>query len=422
MKLILKNIQIIDPEGEHHEVKTDLYIKDGFIERVGKVAGENADEILDGEGLVVMPGCLDVNTFIGVPGFEEKENLETLNKAAIQGGFTTLIPRTDLHPSTDHAGQISNLKKISSKSAIEILPLGSISKNLEGKELAELYDMHQEGAIAFCDAKKANLGVKLISLAMQYVKSFDGKLLFFADEPELSKGGQMNEGVTSIHLGMKGIPAIAEEMAVKKIIDLALYNESSVIFFGISTASALREIKAAKKSGVHVKAGVFAHHLFFDETTTVDFDSNFKLKPPLRTQKDIAAIIEGIIDGTIDFISADHCPENIENKEVEFEYASTGMTGLETALSASWSVLKNHIDISKFATLWSVNNRKMFNLDVQHIKEGSLAELTIFDPNVKYVFEKKHQKSFSKNTAYFGKELTGKTIGIITKSKLHKAI
>lgn len=420
MQTILKNIIIADTTNPLNGQVIDILIEDSKIKQIGHgLLADEKDEIHDCQGMFALPGCLDVNTFIGFPGFEEKESPETLNDAALQGGFTALASRADLNPAIDNAGQIKFLKETAKQLNITIYPIGSISKGLKGESLAELYDMHQTGAVAFSDAKKTKSGIKLMSLAMQYVKSFHGKLLFFADENDLSRDGQMNEGITSIHLGMKGVPKIAEKMGVQKILDLAAYNESAPIFFGISTAEALDEIRKAKLNGQEVYAGIFAHHLYFDETKLMGFDSNFKIKPPLRTQKDIEALIEGIKDKTIDFISADHCPENIENKAVEFEYAASGMTGLETALSASWTILQKHIDLNRFSELWSLNNRAMLNINVPKIAKGEFAEITIFNPNQSYTFEPKHQKSASKNSAYFGETFTGKTFGVFSKGAMH---
>jgi dihydroorotase len=418
MRILIKNCLLIDPEGKHHQRKADVLVEDGKIIKVGIDEKFEHAEVLDVKGSLVMPGAMDLNTFSGEPGFEEKETLERLNQAALQGGFSSICTRSDLFPVVDQAGQVSFLQKSSAHSDIYIRPLGAISKGLKGESLAELYDMHLAGAVAFCDAKNSISNLKLISLAMQYVKSFGGKLLFFADEPTLSKGGQMNEGEVSIHLGMKGIPAIAEEMAVKRILDLALYNQVPVTFFGLSVGRAIDAVRQAKAKGQEVYAGVFVHHIYFNETKLVGFNSNYKLRPPLRSESDRLQLIEAIKDGTIDFLSSDHCPENIENKQVEFDYASTGMIGLESALSASWTVLKQHLSLDQFVALWSVNIRKALHIKVPHIEEGQEAELSIFSPEHVFTFSKHHRKSLSDNTAYYGEVLTGKVLGVVSKGKL----
>jgi dihydroorotase len=418
MRILLKNCLLIDPEGKHHQLEADILIEEGRIIKIGHVDQLEHAEVLDVKGSVVMPGAMDLNTFSGEPGFEEKENLAKLNLAALQGGFSSICTRSDLFPAVDQAGQVSFLQKASAQSDIHIRPLGAISKGLKGESLSELYDMHLAGAVAFCDAKKAISNLKLISLAMQYVKSFGGKLLFFADEPMLSKGGQMNEGEVSIHLGMKGIPAIAEAMAVKRILDLALYNQVPVTFFGLSVGSAIDAIRQAKAKGQEVYAGAFVHHIYFNETKLSDFNSNYKLRPPLRAESDRLKLIEAIKDGTIDFLSADHCPENIENKQVEFDYAETGMIGLESALSASWTILKQHLSLDQFVALWSVNIRKVIEIDVPHIEEGLEAELSIFSPEHIFTFSKHHRKSLSDNTAYYGEAFTGKALGVVSNGKL----
>ncbi|MFN4121854.1 MAG: dihydroorotase [Flavobacteriales bacterium] len=421
MHLILKNAQIIDPEGKYHQQQADILIQNGVIQKIGKVEAGADDKQVDTTACVVMPGAIDINTFAGEPGYEEKETLETLRAAAQQGGFSELCTRSDLLPAVDHSGQASYLKKQSTGSAVELLPIGSISKGLKGESLSEMYDMHLAGAVAFGDAKKAITNLQLISLAMQYVKSFGGKLIFFADEPTLTKGGQMHEGEVSIHLGMKGVPAIAEEMAVRRILELAEYNQSEVILFGISTKEAIEAIRIAKEKRLKVKAGTFVHHLYFTDEALRSFDSNFKLHPPLRSDQHRNALINGIKSGVIDFLSADHCPENIEHKQVEFDYAAHGMIGLESALSASWTVLRKHIGMEQFVKLWSFNSRSMLGLPASHIEEGAPAKITLFAPDQVYEFGRQHRKSLSNNSAYYGQKFTGKVMGTIGGGEWHLA-
>jgi dihydroorotase len=413
MKHLVKNAKVVDSSSPLNGKTLDLFIESGTIVKTGKNLSADKDcKIWEEEGLHVSPGWFDPTVHFCDPGEEHKEDLNSGMLAAAAGGFTGvgLLPVT--HPPVSSKAQIEYIKNKCANGAVEVIPYGTISAQLDYQNLSEMHDMHQAGARAFTDYLH-DTDAGLLLRAMQYCTDMNVPIYAFAVEPSLTRGGLMHEGKINVGLGLKGIPAIAEDIAVARNIFLVKYNHTRLHFLNVSTAGSVELIRKAKKEGCNITAQVTAQHLFFSDNDMYGFDTNLKLNPPLRSKEDIEALIEGIADGTIDCITSDHFPQDIESKKVEFDQALYGAASLEAAFGAVNTVLSGKISPEKMVTLLSANPRKILGLPVPVIKENEKANLTLFNPFTKTVFDQSQIKSKAVNCPYTGKTFTGKVLGII---------
>jgi len=405
MNLLVKNVIITDPQSQFNKQECDVRVVDGQIKNIGKLTAQEGETIFDASGACLTPGFFDLNCVAGDPGFETKEDLETLTAAAKAGGFTGLALLPQANPVVQSKSQVEYIINKTRNNLVDVLPVGAISQNREAKEIAELFDMQQAGAVAFSDGDRALQDDGFMSRALQYAKGLDALLMVYPENKSIAGKSQINESKNSVLLGMKGLPALAEEMHIARDIFLATYNETKIHISNVSTAGAVALIRKAKKDGVQVSCDVTAHHLVFTEELLADFDSNYKVKPPLRGKADVKALIAGLKDGTIDAITSQHRPEEIEFKNVEFEIAHYGIIALQTVLPL---LLKAGLDLVLIAEKLAINPRKFLNLDIPVIEEGTQANFTVFNPNEKWLYNSSSNFSKSANSPLLGTELTGK--------------
>lgn len=412
MNLLIKQSKIVDPSSPFNGKTVDVHIVDGIIRSIGKKLSVPAAKSITGKQLHLSPGWVDVFADFADPGYEQRETLQSGAAAAAAGGFTDvcLVPNTQ--PAMDQKSVIEYLLSRANGLPITVHPLGAITKNAAGKELAEIYDMKRMGAIAFTDGKNAVQSSDIMVKALQYIKPFGGLIIQIPDNKDIQPGGFVHEGIVSTQLGLPAKPAIAEELLIDRDIKLAAYAQSRLHITGISTATALKQVKAARQRKTDITSSVTPYHLFFTDADLHGYDSNLKVNPHLRGADDRKALQKGIEDGSIDCITTHHMPYDTDHKMVEFEYAKYGMIGLQTAYAAVNTALPT-ITQDRWVELLAINPRKILGLPIPTIQEGAPASLTLFSPSLEWTPQAKDFFSKSKNSAFINKPLTGKPLGII---------
>lgn len=415
--LLVRSVKLIDPLSGYTGQELDLLIQDGIITKIGaSLIAEGIQEDHSFAGCFVSPGWFDLHAHFGEPGHETREDLASGTRAALKGGFTGVAIMPDTEPALHSKSEIEFILHKASRLPIEIVPIGAISHKREGKEMAEMYDMWLSGARAFSDGNHPVQHAGLLTMALQYASDFGALIMSNPEDASLAAGAKVHEGINSLLVGMKGIPAIAEELMVSRDLMLAEYTSCRIHFSTISTAGSVALVRDAKKRGIRVTAAVAAHHLVLDDSAILNFDSNYKVKPPLRGIKDKAALLEGLLDGTIDAVCSQHTPQQVEVKQVEFETAAYGMIGLETSYSLLNAAMGPGTEV-KAVELLAYAPRKILGLEIPSLKEGQAADLTIFDPERNWTFEKKNIGSKSFNSPLLGKELSGKVLAVYVKGQ-----
>ena len=417
MKVLLQQAHIIDPSSPHHLTVNDIFIESGVITNIAPSIDWQADHVISAENTHVSPGWLDVFANFNDPGYEIKETLETGASAAAAGGFTDVFVIPNTKPAVDTKSQVEYIRRKSESLPVNVFPIGAISKNTEGKDLAEMYDMLASGAIAFSDGLNPVQSSGILLKALQYVKAFEGVIIQIPDDKSVGSSGLMHEGIISTRLGLPGKPMMAEELLVARDIKLARYANSKLHFTGVSSPKSLEYIKRAKDAGIQVTCSATPYHLYFCDEDLMNYDTNLKVYPPVRSKPDMHALRQAVADGTVDCIATHHMPQESDSKVLEFEYAKNGMIGLETCYSVLKTVLPE-VSETRWVELLSINPRKIFGLSQPVISTDQPVALTMYDPKAKFTFINAGIRSKSKNSAFIGKELNGQVIGIINKQRL----
>lgn len=417
MNLLIKQATIIDSTSSHNGRVVDILIEKGIITQIKKsIVPEKGIKTIEAEGLHVSAGWLDMQVNFCDPGYEHKETLDNGLRSASKGGFTGVALMSGTNPPLHNKGQIEYVVNRSKNNIVDVFPIGTLSHNQEGKDLSEMYDMQLSGALAFSDYKKTTKDAGLIVRALQYSQNINSFIISHCDDKTISHDGLMNEGITSTKLGLKGMPALAEEIMLQRNIQILEYTGGKMHIPTVSTKGSVELIKKAKAKKLIITCGVAAYNLLLDDTELEGFDTNYKVNPPLRTKEDIDALKKGIADGTIDVIVSDHNPQDIESKDLEFDLADNGMVGLESCFGVLNAALSSKLNLENIVDTLTKNPRAILGLAPVSIKEGAEANLTFFNPTKKYVFEKSHLVSSNKNSGFIGKELKGEVIGVFNKN------
>jgi dihydroorotase len=415
MNALVKKATIICSSSPFHRQVKDVLVVDGIIKAIeDDISAENIQTIT-GNNLHLSIGWVDIFADFAEPGNEHRETLESGSNAAAVGGFTDVMLVPDTVPTVSSKAQVEFLIERAKTLPVNIYPIGSVTKNAEGSALTEMYDMHNSGAVAFSDGKKSIQQSGLLLKALQYVSAKNAVIIQVPDDKSISEGGLMNESIMSTKLGLPGNPEIAEEMMIARDIALLNYTDSHLHITGVSTKKGIDLINNAKKEGLQITCSVTPYHLFFSEEDLVEYDTNLKVNPPLRSREDVVALQDALRNGDIDCIASHHSPQCADDKICEFEYAKNGMIGLQTLYGTVNPILK---DTELLVKIFTENNRNIFGLKMPVIEKSAAACFTIFEPSTNYVFDEKAILSKSKNTPFIGKEMNGKVIGIINKNKL----
>lgn len=421
MKLLIKGGRVINP-GKNFDGVSDILIENGKIAAIGENLTDGEAQVIDAAGKVVAPGFIDMHTHLREPGQEAKEDFASGSRAAAAGGFTTVATMPNTTPVVDNAVLVNGLKqRAQDEGVVHIEIIGALTKGQEGKELAEVGDMAQAGAVAFSDDGHFDNNCKLMLNAMDYLRTFHKAIMSHAEETSLVTDGVMNEGHRSAMLGMKGRPTVAEDIAVMREILLAEYADAWVHISHISSKNAVDMVRQAKKRGVKVTAEATPHHLTMTDELVNPIDSSTKVNPPLRSQADVDAVLAGINDGTIDIIATDHSPHAQEEKDREYKFAPSGFPGLETALGVLLTDLY-HKDLITLDTLVSrmsyMPGKLFFDGKRGILEEGAAADITIFDPNREWTVDKNKFYTKGSHSPFAGRTLKGKAVMTIVDGKI----
>jgi dihydroorotase len=414
MNLIVRAAKIIDSKSPFHNQTVDVKITNGVIEDIGDSVNNNVGyQEFQNEGLHLSQGWFDTSVSFGEPGFEDRETIANGLEVAAKSGFTGIALQPNSYPIIDNQSQVHFVKQKSNGFATDLFPIGALTKASEGKDLAELFDMKNAGAVAFGDYNKSLSNANLMKIGLQYVQDFNGLVIAYSQDENIKGNGVANEGIISTRLGLKGIPNLAEELIVARNLFLLEYTGGKLHIPTISTAKSVALIKEAKLKGLNITCSVAVHNLVLTDEKLEGFDSRYKVSPPLRNEEDRKALLKGVLDNTIDCITSDHNPIDIENKKMEFDLAKNGTIGLESAFSALLTVLPLEKIIEKLTF-----GKAILNIESQEIAENNKVSISLFTTDDNWTFDASHILSKSKNSAFLGQQMKGKVIGIYNQGKL----
>lgn len=423
MNLLIRQVTIADPNSAFNGKLVDVLVKDGKFAKIATKMSDadipNGVEEKNGKGCYLSPGWFDMKVNFREPGYEQKETIVSGQQSAARGGFTGVLLMPSVKPAIQTRSDVEYVLNKSRNFSVDVFAAGSVTNNREGKELAEMFDMKQGGAVIFTDDKRAITNSGLMMRALQYAGNIGTKLIAYADDPAITGEPLANESTVTTSLGFKGSPSFVEAVMLERDVRLMEHTGQPLHVSGISTAEAIEVVRMAKKMGLPITAEAYAYHLLLDDSSLEGFDSNYKVKPPLRSISDRELLCEAIADGTIDVVVSDHSPEDIESKDVEFDYAAYGMIGLESTYSVVKKAMEGKMSPEFTAKLMAINPREILGLEIPSITEGTNANFTIFNPEEKYIFGKADIKSKSRNTPFIDTEFAGKVKMTFNKQVLY---
>lgn len=405
----IKSVTILDIKSPHHLKKVDVWIEKGIIKKIGKsIVATGQTKEISGKELFLSNGWIDGQVRVGEPGNEDAETFSSASDAARKGGITDLVVFPSHQPPTYQAAQIAYIKQ-NGRNGVTFHPVGCLSEQMKGKQLSEMYDMQNAGAIAFSDDKNA-VSTTLLARALEYSKTFNGLVIVLPFNHELNPGGLVHEGKTSTLMGTKGLSSVSEFIQIQHDLEILKYSGGKLHFSNISCAESVDLIRKAKKSGLAVTCGIAAHQLSFIDEDLKMFPSNLKVLPPYRSNKDREALIKGLLDNTIDMIMSDHTPVVIEEKNVEFEYAAFGINSLQHGFQMAYTALEGDLTLAQIVDKWTTQPAQIFGIQSPTIQEGEPIRATLFSTAENTLVEKKDWKSKSMNSPFIGEWLRGKVI------------
>jgi dihydroorotase len=432
MKILISQATIVDKRHPDNGRRKDIMVEDGIISAIEDQIDNQVDEHISAEGLSVSIGWMDLRANFRDPGNEHKENLASGLLAAAAGGFTAVALSPDTSPVVDNKGAVEYLLNRSRTGPVEIVPIGAATKGLRGESLSEMYDMYLAGARAFGDCKNSLKESGMLHRALLYSKNFAAPVLHFPFDASLIPGGQMHEGAQSTSLGLRGIPAIAETLMVARDLSLLAYTAGRLHLGPLSTIEAVLQVQNAREQGLNVSCETTAAHLAYNDESLLDFDSAFKLMPPLRAERNRLALIEAIKNGHIQVLSSDHSPEDEEHKKLEFDYAAFGTAGIETFFNLVWKAAGQHLPIADLVATFSIHPREVLGIMAPHIALGEAANLSLFSTTGETHFAEKGEthkgernaatrsfKSQAYNIIEQGHRLPGRVLGILNRGICH---
>ncbi|NOY39652.1 MAG: dihydroorotase [Nitrospirae bacterium] len=425
MNLIIRNGHIIDP-SQGIDGKGDLLVEEGKIKEISQdsmlgIPNDETHEVIDANGLYVLPGLVDMHVHLREPGYEYKETIKTGTMAAVRGGFTSVCCMPNTKPVNDNETVTEFiLRKAYAEGACYVYTIGAITKGQRGEELAEMGMMREAGCVAFSDDGFPVMNSLLMRRALEYSKVFGVTIISHAEDLSLSSGGVMNEGPLSLSLGLRGIPAEAEVIAIKRDIELAALTGGRLHIAHVSTAGGVRAVREAKKAGVAVTSETCPHYFTLTEEAVSDYNTNAKMNPPLRTGRDVEAVKEGLSDGTIDVIATDHAPHHMDEKLCEFDRAAAGISGLETALSLCLGLVEEGIlSMTELVRKMALNPARILGMEKGSLKKDATADIVLVDPGRKFAVNSGEFVSMGKNTPFEGWQLKGGPVVVICKGRIY---
>ncbi len=414
MKIVIQSAQVFDKQSPFHKKEKNILIQNG---KITKISDKNisGDKIIKAEGMLLSPGWFDLGTFIGDPGLEHKEDLESGSRAAMVGGFTEMAILPNTVPAIQTKNDINYLTNGNASRLVQTHALASVTKNNKGEELTEMIDLHEAGAVAFTDGLKPIWHTDILLKTLQYLQKFDGVLIDHPEDIWLNIFGQMHEGVNSTKLGLRGMPRIAEEIVINRNMEILQYAGGRLHFSKISSGKSVELLKSVKKK-FNLTCGITSYQALLDDSMLFDFDTNYKVNPPLREKEDNEALIKGLKDGVIDVICSGHVPQDEESKKLEFDLADFGIISLQT-VGANLVTLEKSLNWETLLDKITAGPRKVLGLECPTVEEEQKANLTLFDPNHRWILDEKTNESKARNSPWFGKEITGKAVAVFNNGK-----